>query len=92
MELAIIVTTASVFLKMIRKPDEMSGFFISIGDDKYCIDILTQISAARSALDRVAVELVGGYAKHCLAGHGAAGKTEEKATNSQTRSRECNKE
>lgn len=51
-----------------------------VDEDKYCIDILTQISAVQAALDKVAIELVRDHAKHCLAndalGHGT---TEDKA-------------
>jgi CsoR family transcriptional regulator, copper-sensing transcriptional repressor len=38
-----------------------------VEDDRYCIDVLTQISAVRAALDRVALGLLDGHARHCLA-------------------------
>lgn len=42
-----------------------------VDEDRYCIDVLTQISAIRAALDRVALGLVDGHARHCLiGGHG----------------------
>ena len=37
-----------------------------VEDDKYCIDILTQVSAVQAALDKVALELLRDHAKHCL--------------------------
>jgi len=37
-----------------------------VEQDKYCIDILTQVSAAKAALDKVALELLRDHAKHCL--------------------------
>ena len=37
-----------------------------VNEDEYCIDILTQISAAQSALDKIALELLREHAKHCL--------------------------
>ena len=42
-----------------------------VDDDRYCIDVLTQISAIRAALDKVALGLLDGHTHHCLAGgHG----------------------
>lgn len=39
--------------------------------DRYCIDVVTQINAARAALDRVALGLLDGHVRHCLVeGHG----------------------
>jgi CsoR family transcriptional regulator, copper-sensing transcriptional repressor len=38
-----------------------------VEDDRYCIDVLTQISAIRSALDKVALNLVDGHARNCMA-------------------------
>jgi DNA-binding FrmR family transcriptional regulator len=37
-----------------------------IEEDIYCIDILTQVSAAKAALDKVALELLRDHARHCL--------------------------
>ena len=39
-----------------------------VSDDRYCIDILTQISAAQAALDKVALELLDGHAHTCVIG------------------------
>jgi DNA-binding FrmR family transcriptional regulator len=47
-----------------------------VAEDKYCIDILTQISATQAALDKVALELVREHTKHCMA---QAEDTNEKA-------------
>lgn len=49
-----------------RVQGQVRGIAKMIDDDTYCIDILTQVSAARSALDKVALELVRDHAKHCL--------------------------
>ncbi|HEV2786817.1 MAG TPA: metal-sensitive transcriptional regulator, partial [Solirubrobacteraceae bacterium] len=37
-------------------------------DDRYCIDGLTQISAAQAALDKVALGLLDEHARHCVVG------------------------
>lgn len=56
-------------LKRLRRAEgQVRGIASMVDSDKYCIDILTQISAARSALDKVAVELIRDHAKHCLSG------------------------
>jgi DNA-binding FrmR family transcriptional regulator len=48
-----------------------------IEDDRYCVDVLTQIAAVRSALDALGVSVLSGHVKHCVAGtshaHPAAG-------------------
>lgn len=41
-----------------------------IEEDVYCIDVLTQISAARSAIDQIAAELATGHVQTCILGHG----------------------
>ena len=39
-----------------------------VDDDRYCIDILTQISAVQAALDKVALGLLDQHASHCVLG------------------------
>jgi DNA-binding FrmR family transcriptional regulator len=39
-----------------------------VQDDRYCIDVLTQIGAARAALDKVALGLLDDHAHHCVVG------------------------
>jgi CsoR family transcriptional regulator, copper-sensing transcriptional repressor len=49
-----------------RIEGQIRGVSRMVQDDKYCIDILTQVSAAKAALDKVALELLRDHAKHCL--------------------------
>lgn len=49
-----------------RIEGQVRGVTKMVDDDKYCIDILTQISAVQSALDKVALELIRDHAHHCL--------------------------
>ena len=49
-----------------RIEGQIRGVSQMVQDDKYCIDILTQVSAAKAALDKVALELLRDHAKHCL--------------------------
>ena len=60
------------YAKRLRRVEgQVRGIAKMIDEDKYCIDVLTQISAIRSALDKVALGLVDDHVRHCLvAGHG----------------------
>lgn len=49
-----------------RIEGQVRGVTKMVQDDKYCIDILTQVSAAKAALDKVALELLRDHAAHCL--------------------------
>jgi DNA-binding FrmR family transcriptional regulator len=39
-----------------------------VQDDRYCIDVLTQIAAMQAALDKVALGLLDDHARHCVMG------------------------
>jgi DNA-binding FrmR family transcriptional regulator len=39
-----------------------------VDDERYCIDVLTQISAIQAALDKVALGLLDDHARHCVIG------------------------
>jgi len=51
-----------------RVRGQVEGIERMVDDERYCIDVLTQIAAARSALDRVAIELLDDHARHCVIG------------------------
>lgn len=55
-----------VLKRLSRAEGQVRGVSKMVQEDKYCIDILTQISAAQAALDKVALELLRDHAKHCL--------------------------
>ena len=60
----------AALLKRLRRAEgQVRGVARMVEQDKYCIDIITQITAAQAALDRVALELIREHAKHCLSGH-----------------------
>lgn len=54
-------------MRLRRVEGQVRGVSRMVDEDKYCIDIITQITAAHAALDRVALELLREHAKHCLA-------------------------
>lgn len=55
-----------VLKRLKRAEGQVRGVARMVEEDKYCIDILTQISAAQAALDRVALELLREHASYCL--------------------------
>jgi DNA-binding FrmR family transcriptional regulator len=63
-----------------RIEGQVRGVQGMVEDDRYCIDILTQIGAIQAALDKVALGLMDDHAKHCVmgaAGADRADKTDE---------------
>ena len=57
---------AAITKRLNRVEGQVRGVSKMVQEDKYCIDILTQISAAKAALDKVALELLRDHATHCL--------------------------
>ena len=57
---------------------QIRGVGRMVEDDRYCIDVLTQIGAAQAALDKVALGLLDDHAHHCVIGAGTAKAREEK--------------
>ncbi|MBV9866152.1 MAG: metal-sensitive transcriptional regulator [Abitibacteriaceae bacterium] len=53
-----------------RIAGQVAGIQRMLEDDRYCVDILTQIAAVRSALDALGVELLTSHMKSCVVGHG----------------------
>lgn len=56
--------------RLARIEGQVRGIAKMVDDDRYCIDVLTQINAVRAALDKVALGLLDGHARLCLAGGG----------------------
>ena len=51
----------------------MRGISRMIEDDRYCIDILTQLGAVSTALEAVALKVLEEHVQHCVAGALASG-------------------
>jgi DNA-binding FrmR family transcriptional regulator len=62
-----------------RIEGQVRGIERMIEDDRYCIDILTQISAVNTALESLALELLDRHVNHCVAGAFASGDEAEMA-------------
>ena len=55
------------YLKRMRRIEgQVRGIAKMIEDDKYCIDVLTQVSAATKALEAVALGLLEEHLRHCV--------------------------
>jgi CsoR family transcriptional regulator, copper-sensing transcriptional repressor len=56
-------------LKRVRRIEgQVRGIERMIEEDRYCIDVVTQITAIEAALDKVALQLLEDHANHCVIG------------------------
>jgi CsoR family transcriptional regulator, copper-sensing transcriptional repressor len=59
--------TKDQLLKRMRRIEgQVRGVEKMVDEDRYCIDVLTQISAIQAALDKVALGLMDDHARHCV--------------------------
>jgi CsoR family transcriptional regulator, copper-sensing transcriptional repressor len=56
----------AVLRRLRRIEGQVRGLQRMVDEDAYCIDVLTQVSAATRALEEVALELLGDHLAHCL--------------------------
>ena len=56
-----------------RIEGQVRGIERMVDEDRYCIDVLTQISAVTTALESLAVEILDDHVTHCVAGALASG-------------------
>ncbi|MFD9734642.1 metal-sensitive transcriptional regulator [Umezawaea sp. NPDC059074] len=62
------------YLKRLRRVEgQVRGLQRMVDNDEYCIDVLTQISAATKALQAVSLGLLDEHLKHCVAQAAAEG-------------------
>ena len=54
--------------RLARIEGQVRGIAKMVEDDRYCIDVLTQISAVQKAIDAVALGLLDDHVRHCVAG------------------------
>jgi CsoR family transcriptional regulator, copper-sensing transcriptional repressor len=73
-------TKGQLLSRLRRIEGQVRGVQGMVEDDRYCIDVLTQISAVQAALDKVALGLLDDHTQHCVMGAGEderGTKTEE---------------
>jgi DNA-binding FrmR family transcriptional regulator len=68
---------ASVLKRLKRIEGQVGGLARMVEDDRYCIDIVTQISAVRAALRRAEEEILRDHVAHCVEGAIASGNRAE---------------
>lgn len=65
-------------LKRLRRIEgQVRGVERMVEENRYCIDVVTQVTAIQAALDKVALELLSDHAAHCVVG-AEAGEQEER--------------
>ena len=73
-------TKQQLLSRLKRIEGQVRGIEGMVDEDRYCIDVLTQISAVQAALDKVALGLLDDHARHCVMGaegEDQADKTDE---------------
>ena len=58
---------AAILARLKRVEGQIRGLQRMVDDDTYCIDVLTQVSAATKALQSVAVQVLDDHLRHCVA-------------------------
>jgi CsoR family transcriptional regulator, copper-sensing transcriptional repressor len=70
-------TKTSCAKRLSRIEGQVRGIARMVDEDRYCIDIVTQISAARAALRRVEEEILRDHVAHCVEHALTSGDAEE---------------
>ena len=65
-----------------RIEGQVRGIERMVDDDRYCIDILTQVAAVRTALESLSFEVLEDHVNHCVHDALAAGNEKEATTKS----------
>jgi len=60
-----------------RIEGQVRGVEKMVEDDRYCIDILTQIAAVNTALESLAIKILDEHVRHCVAGALTSGDEED---------------
>ena len=70
-------TKTSVKKRLNRVEGQVRGLSRMVDDDRYCIDIVTQIAAVRAALRRIEEEVLRDHVAHCVEHAIRSGKPDE---------------
>jgi len=72
--------TKDQLLKRLRRIEgQVRGIEGMVEDDRYCIEVITQIGAVQAALDKVALGLLDDHARHCVLS-AETGRREDRTT------------
>ena len=70
-------TKQQLLARLKRIEGQTRGVQKMVDEDRYCIDVLTQISAIQAALDKVALGLLDEHVRHCVIGGEGPGSQEQ---------------
>ena len=68
---------AELVKRLHRIEGQVRGIERMVEEERYCIDILTQIAAVNTALESLAFQILDDHVKHCVAGALASGEPDE---------------
>lgn len=58
--------------RLARVEGQIRGVHKMVEEDRYCIDVVTQVNAVQAALDKISLGLLDGHARVCMQGEGGA--------------------
>jgi CsoR family transcriptional regulator, copper-sensing transcriptional repressor len=70
-------TKTAVITRLKRIEGQVGGLRRMVTEDRYCVDVLTQIDAVRAALHKVEEQVLRDHVSHCVAGAFASGDVVE---------------
>jgi DNA-binding FrmR family transcriptional regulator len=71
-------TREQLLKRLARIEGQVRGVSRMVEEDRYCIDVITQINSIQAALDKVSLGLLDDHARHCLVGgHGGPSDPDE---------------
>jgi DNA-binding FrmR family transcriptional regulator len=76
-------TKDQLLTRLRRIEGQVGGVQRMVEDDRYCIDILTQISAVNTALESLALKVLDDHVNHCVADAVASGDKKAAAEKTQ---------
>lgn len=65
-------TKEQLLKRLARVEGQVRGVAGMVKNERYCIDVLTQISAIQAALDKISLGLLDDHARHCMQGKSGA--------------------
>jgi CsoR family transcriptional regulator, copper-sensing transcriptional repressor len=68
----------ALLTRLNRIEGQVRGLARMVDEEKYCVDVLTQISAVRAALDKVALGVLDDHIKTCVADAAGSDQAEQK--------------
>ncbi|MFQ3677634.1 MAG: metal-sensitive transcriptional regulator [Fimbriimonadaceae bacterium] len=62
---------ATLDRRLARIEGQVAGLRRMVAEDRYCLEILTQLAAVRGAMDQLGAELLASHLETCIIGHGS---------------------